>query len=92
MTPRDIVDAIEADIAALGGYKRVGCALWPTDTPSTAHVRLLDKLNPRRREVLAPHELSRIVELAAALGSTAIADYLGELADLAGAARRGAQP
>lgn len=83
MTVRDIYDALDADIAALGGYKRAACALWPSDPPTEAHVRLLDKLNPNRRQVLAPNELARLVELAAAAGSEATASFLAESAALA---------
>lgn len=87
---RDIYDALDSDIAAIGGYKRAACALWPTESATDAHVRLLDKLNPKRREVLAPHELARVVELAAAAGAEATASYLSELAALAKHAARNA--
>lgn len=89
---RDIYDALDADVAAIGGYKRAACAMWPSDAPAEAHQRLLDKLNPRRREVLAPHELARVIELAASVGAEHTASYLSELAALAKHAARNEAP
>lgn len=69
-----ILDALGADIAALGGYKKVAAQLWPALTTDGA-TRLRNALNPEHAQKLCPLEVLKIKQLAVDAGSYATMNY-----------------
>lgn len=68
-------EALTATIMALGGFKRVGCALWPTMDIEDARGRLSHCLSARSREVLSPESLREIRRMARAADVHILAEY-----------------
>lgn len=59
-----IYDALKAIVRVLGGAKSVGLMLWPEKAADDAGRRLLDCLNPERKEVLDPEQVTLLFRLA----------------------------
>ena len=53
----DIYDALRSIVLALGGYKAVGCRLWPHLDPDTALTKMRDSLNRERAQKLDMEEM-----------------------------------
>ena len=45
----DEIDALRAQVQAMGGTKEVAARIWPDKTPMAAQRQLSDRLNPNRR-------------------------------------------
>lgn len=59
-----VYDALKAIVAALGGPKIVGAALWPQKSVDDARVQLLHCLNPDRSDKLDPEQVVLLFRLA----------------------------
>jgi hypothetical protein len=70
-----ITDAIGADIAAIGGVKKVAGILWPAMESSSAASKLRSCLNVDQPHKLDPMEVITIKRLARDAGSTATVNY-----------------
>lgn len=70
-----IYDAIGADIAAIGGFKKVSGKLWPSENPTSATSKLRNAVNPDQQQKLCPDEVVQIKRLALEVGSTATIQY-----------------
>jgi len=70
-----VYDALGADVASIGGVKKVACALWPTLEPSIAAARLRSALNPEHAQKLDPEEVMTIKRLAQEAGSSSTVQY-----------------
>jgi len=68
-------EALQATVMAIGGFKKVGAALWPDLAPDAAGRRLSDCCNPERRDVLAPKQLCLIRRMARQQGVHILAAY-----------------
>jgi hypothetical protein len=66
-------DALRVLIAALGGPKKVGPMLWPSN--SRAAQRLTDCLNDSRDEKLSPEELFKLARWGRDIGCHALASF-----------------
>lgn len=75
---QDFDDAIAGAVAALGGFKRVGCRLRPEldCKPDLAAQWLRDCLNPEKRERLNPHQVVLLLRLAKETGYHAAKHWL----------------
>jgi len=73
-------EALEADVQAAGGPKRVAAALWPARSPAEAARLLRRCLDPERQEKLGLDEVTHVVALAAEHGSRALLEYLARRA------------
>jgi len=87
MTPQalwheDILDALKADIAALGGPKEVGALLWPEKSVAAARGLLLDCVNPDRSQRLTPDQVSFLIREARNVGSFCTIAYICQSANL----------
>lgn len=69
-------DAVKHVVALLGGAKEAGHILWPTKTPEAARTRLLDCLNPKEPDKLAPDEIVALARAGRDVGCHAIMHYL----------------
>lgn len=72
--------AAAADVAALGGVKKVAKLLWPTKDETTAQSRLRAALNESHPQDLSPDELEMLVDRAALIGNYNIVNYLARKA------------
>lgn len=70
-----IYDALGADIALIGGVKKVAGMLWPSLDPSMAATRLRACLNPEHAQKFGPDEVLQIKRWAREAGSTATIQY-----------------
>lgn len=71
-------DALRATVAALGGFKVVGSALWP-EKPIEEGARLMaDCLNPDRPHRLTPDQLCLVLKMARAKGIHLAMHWLAE--------------
>lgn len=59
-----VYDALKAIVAALGGPKVVGAALWPQKSVDDARTQLLHCLNPDRNDKLDPEQVVMLFRLA----------------------------
>lgn len=57
----DLDAALMHIIATLGGNKRVGCQLWPEESPDAAARRLADCMNPDRPQFLKGKQIMWIL-------------------------------
>jgi hypothetical protein len=69
-------DAASQVVAACGGPKAVGAFLWPTKSADSARTRLLDCLNPKEPDKLAPEEIIALAKMGRDRGCHAIAEWL----------------
>lgn len=68
-------DAAAQVVAICGGPKAVGVFLWPTKTAESARTRLLDCLNPKEPDKLAPEEISMLARMGRDRGCHAIIEW-----------------
>ncbi|HRC61608.1 MAG TPA: hypothetical protein PLX85_00105 [Dehalococcoidia bacterium] len=71
-----IADAIGTAIAAIGGPKKAGGALWPADPVARSEARVRSCLNAERAEKFSPDEVMQLARLARAAGDHSIMNYL----------------
>jgi len=64
----NIYDALEALVASLGGYKRVGHALWPKKGVEASGKDLRNALNPDHRAKLDLHDLIHLLQMGQSQG------------------------
>jgi hypothetical protein len=69
-------DAVRHVVALLGGAKEAGHLLWPTKDPNAARTRLLDCLNPKEPDKLAPDEIVALARAGRDAGCHAIVHWL----------------
>lgn len=72
----NINDALREDVAACGGNKAVGSALWPDLPTEQAAGKLRDCLNADRREHLTPTQVQFVIRTARNNGSYAAMNHL----------------
>lgn len=87
MTPQalwheDILDALKADVMALGGPKEFGHVLWPEKSVMAARSLLLDCLNPDRNQRLTPEQVALVIREARNVGSFCTIGYICQDANL----------
>lgn len=68
-----ILDAIAADVAAIGGVKKAAALLWPAVSDAAGRLRAC--LSPEHAQKLDPEEVLRIKALARDVGSFATVAY-----------------
>lgn len=73
-----IYDAYGADIAACGGFKKVGHKLWPTLDADDAAKKLRKCVDKDDAQKLSEEERMRIKEFARDVGSFAVVTYEGQ--------------
>jgi hypothetical protein len=78
----DILDAIKADVVALGGPKSVGLALWPEKSAEAAARHLLDCINRDRNQRLTPEQLTLLIREARGVNSFCTIAYICSDANL----------
>jgi hypothetical protein len=71
-----VFDALESLVAALGGMKRVGYALWPDDGPEKAGQHLRDALNPKHRTNLPPEKFMELLRMGHKAGIHSAFDFV----------------
>lgn len=71
----DIYEALRTDILACGGFKAVGCVLWPEKAADKAGENLNNCLNRTRPEKLDPEQVLLIQKLAKNRGAFASLYY-----------------
>lgn len=69
-------DAVKHVVAVLGGNKEAGHLLWPSKSPEAARTRLLDCLNPKEPDKLAPDEIVALARAGRDAGCHAIVHFL----------------
>lgn len=69
-------DAVKHVVAVLGGAKDAGKMLWPTKSTEAARTRLLDCLNPKEPDKLAPDEIVALARAGRDSGCHAIVNWL----------------
>lgn len=69
-------DAVKHVVALLGGAKEAAHILWPTKSPEAARTRLLDCLNPKEPDKLAPDEIVALARAGRDVGCHAIIHFL----------------
>lgn len=75
----DDLDALRAQVQALGGYKVVGVKLWPDKTPDAAARLMADCCNVNRNERLSPSQLLLVMRLGREAGVHILPEYfMGE--------------
>ncbi len=68
-----IYDALQADVAAIGGIKKTAALLWPTNSDGAGRLRAC--LSLEHAQKLDPEEVLTIKRLAKPLGSFATVNY-----------------
>lgn len=71
----DDLDALKAQVQALGGNKKVGAILWPDKTPEAAGRSMADCCNSSRSERLSPSQLLLVMRLGREAGCHILAEH-----------------
>jgi hypothetical protein len=71
-----VTDALREVVQALGGFKKVGAAMWPEKSADAAGRHVADCLNPDRAERFNPDQVLWLLREGRRIGCHAAANFL----------------